>query len=197
MSRKLAAAVAATGVAASLLVVGPVASASAAVVICEPSKTTVTWALVKKPWGITHAEQHENYTGSSMTRTESVSKVTVLTGSVKYTAGTSASISVGKIIGSLEAKSDLELAGSGSKTTSKSVSVKSTMGHQGVYVYYAGRRRATGYWTAHLCNGNGTRLITVGEGTAQSYSINADGAIWCKAVPSKSSLAYAVKKKYC
>jgi hypothetical protein len=198
MSKKMAAVAAVTGIAASLLVVGPaVTSASAASVICEPNSKTVTWASVTKPWGITHAEQHENYTGSPETRTESVSKVTVLSGTITYSTGAKANISLAKVMGSLEGHTDLSLAASGSKTTKKDLKVTSTMAKQGVYIYYAGRRRATGWWTGYQCNGNGTKLTTVATGTAQSYSINADGAIWCKAKPSKSSLGYAVKKKYC
>ncbi|WP_262057428.1 hypothetical protein [Streptomyces sp. STR69] len=191
MNKKWASAALVTGMTTSVLVAAPATQASA-VNHCTGHK--ITWAKVTKPWAITHRKVIENYTGGTVTKTYSVEKVLMIGASVTYTAG--AKISAEVLIASLEGSASLQLQASGSYTNKHSESITYTLKQNGTYVIYSGTRKVSGNWTRWACDGIGW-VKTGQRGKAQSWTDQVDGGVRCNATVPKTSLAYAVKKKYC
>ncbi|PBC80229.1 hypothetical protein SAMN05428945_5311 [Streptomyces sp. 2224.1] len=197
MTRKMAATMAGAGVVASLLVAVPATTASAGPLICDPGSTAVRWDYTKKPWKITHETSKENYSGGELRRTVTVERIRRLQARAELHTGVEVESGLAtKIFASLKGKLDLTLAGEGEWTKKASEKVEWRMKKQGRYVFYAGRRQASGYWQVYRCDG-GTKWVAGKYGFAKSFSLNTEGAVWCKARPSRKSLAYVVKKHYC
>ena len=193
MNKRWASAALVTGLTTSALVAVPATQASA-VNHCTANAHKITWAKVAKPWAVTHRKVIENYTGGTVTKTYSVEKVLTIGASVTYTAG--AKISADVVVVSLEGSASLQLQASGSYTNKHSESITYTLKKNGTYVIYSGTRKVTGNWTRWVCNGIG--YVKTGQyGKAQSWTDAVDGGVRCDATVPKSSLAAAVKKKYC
>ncbi|MEU1483074.1 hypothetical protein [Streptomyces sp. NPDC005752] len=70
------------------------------------------------------------------------------------------------------------------------------MTKDGTYVFYAGTKKAKGYYTQHRCD-RGTKWIKTGRyGKAQSWTVSTEGGVRCATKPPKTSPAVA-EKKYC
>ncbi|WP_406119939.1 hypothetical protein [Streptomyces sp. NBC_00989] len=193
MNKKWASAALVTGMTTSALVAVPATQASA-VNHCTANSHKITWAKVAKPWAVTHRKVIENYTGGTVTKTYSVETVLTIGSSVTFTAG--AKVKADAILESLEATADLQLQVSGSYTNKHAESISYKLSKNGTYVIYSGTRKVTGNWTRWACDGIG--YIKTGQhGKAQSWTDEVDGGVRCNATVPKTSLAAAVKKKYC
>ncbi|MFJ5303606.1 hypothetical protein [Streptomyces sp. NPDC088350] len=136
----------------------------------------------------------ENCTGGTVTKTYSVEKIYVIGASVTFTAG--AEFTEEAVLASMEESADLHLQVSGSHTNKHAESITYTLNKNDTYVLYAGTRKVTGNWRRSKCEGR----FWYGTGQydkAQSWTEEVDGGVRCGATVPKSSLAYAVKKKYC
>lgn len=120
--------------------------------------------------------------------------VTSVTASVSYS--TSVKVTAGVVIDGLEASSGLTLQASGAITNTSSESVTYTMANQGVYIFYAGTRKASGSWTGAVCSSTGQYWNT-SYGTAKSWTINIEGGVWCGGSRPSSGLGYYVYGQYC
>ncbi|MFI8178980.1 hypothetical protein OG539_26765 [Actinacidiphila glaucinigra] len=192
---KIRSALALAALAGSLLAAVPAGSAGAAEPICNPGKHRFTWTDVSKQWVVTHKAQIENYTGGTASRTYTAKKITKVAASVKATVG--AKVGANIAIASIEEHVDLELQLSGEHTRESSVSVSYKFTKDGDYIIYSGTRKVSGYYTYWRCD-RGTKWVKTGQyGKTQSWTLEVDGGVRCTAKPGKSTLAYAVKKKYC
>ncbi|MEC4018489.1 hypothetical protein [Streptomyces sp. H27-D2] len=102
-----------------------------------------------------------------------------------------------KILASLEATVNLDLARNKSRSQTRSVAVTDHLTKKGQYYFYRGRRYVSGYWTGSVCSSDGTRIKKVSNGKAHSFGVKVDGAVRCGERVSKKSLGYKVKKQYC
>jgi len=66
-----------------------------------------------------------------------------------------------------------------------------------VYVYYAGARKTSGYYTYSACNASGTSVTVRSKGLATSFGLKREGAVRCGSTVSNTSLAYVAKRDYC
>ncbi|MDF6044655.1 hypothetical protein LRD69_21405 [Streptomyces sp. JH14] len=144
---------------------------------------------------VTHRKVLENCTGGTATKTVSAEKVCEITASVTATAGSKVS---GKIVlVSLEGSIGLELKAEGKRAKKTAESISYKVGKNGTYVFFAGIRKAGGYYTQWRCD-RGTKWIKTGRyGKAQSWTTAVEGGLRCGTKPPKGSLAEAVKKTYC
>lgn len=195
MSKRFLSTVVATGVAAvSLVVLGPAGPAGAAPVICEPGHKSASWTSLSKGWVITHAKQiniPKHGTGSytkTATYRKTVSSGREVTGGASYSANW--------VISSMDAHVSGTLSKAGEKTKEKSESVTFNFNKPGVYVVFSGVKKASGYYTAKTCNGNGTGFGHKGYGKARSWSVQAEGAVKCTEKPKKGTAKRAAKA-YC
>lgn len=163
-------------------------------IICDPYDSYANFTSYSTSYVTTHAKQVENWTGSSATRTISTDLVTSVTASVSYS--TSVKVTAGVVIDGLEASSGLTLQASGAITNTSSESVTYTMANQGVYIFYAGTRKASGSWTGAVCSSTGQYWNT-SYGTAKSWTINIEGGVWCGGRRPSSGLGYYVYGQYC
>ncbi|MBK3563364.1 MULTISPECIES: hypothetical protein [unclassified Streptomyces] len=192
MNKKWASAALVTGVMASALVAVPATQASA-VVNCT-GKYKITWSAKKSPWAITHRKVIENYTGGTVTKTYSVEKIYVLGASATFTAG--AKFKQDAVLESMEESFDAQLQMSGSYTNKHAESITYTLSKNDTYVLYSGTHKVTGNWTRYKCEAS--HWFKTGQyGKAQSWTQEVDGGVRCGATVPKTSLAAAVKKKYC
>ncbi|MET7857319.1 hypothetical protein ABZS81_08825 [Streptomyces sp. NPDC005318] len=185
-----------TGAAMSALLAAPaVAASSGNDPMCSPGRTKLTWTGKAKPWVVTHRKVLENYTGGTATKTFSAEKVREITASVTATAGSKVS---GKIVlASLEGSIGLELKAEGKRTKKTAESISYKVSKNGTYVFFAGTRKAGGYYTQWRCD-RGTKWIKTGRyGKAQSWTTAVEGGLRCGTKPPKGSLAEAVRKTYC
>ncbi|MFD6803942.1 hypothetical protein ACFWCQ_36840 [Streptomyces cyaneofuscatus] len=163
--------------------------------MCNRGTHKLTWTSKKTSWVVTHRSVLENYTGGTATKTRKAEKVKEVGASVKATAG--AKVSGKVVLASLEGSVGLELQAEGERTKKSSESVTFKVKKNGTYVFYAGTKKAGGYYTQWRCDG-GMKWIKTGRyGKAQSWTVKTEGGVRCGAKPPKKSLAAAVKKKYC
>ncbi|MGW9302549.1 MULTISPECIES: hypothetical protein [Streptomyces] len=163
--------------------------------MCNRGTHKLTWTNKKTSWVVTHRSVLENYTGGTATKTRKAEKVKEVGASVKATAG--AKVSGKVVLASLEGSVGLELQAEGKRTKKSSESVTFKVKKNGTYVFYAGTKKAGGYYTQWRCDG-GTKWIKTGRhGKAQSWTVKTEGGVRCGAKVSKKSLAAVVKKKYC
>ncbi|MFD3414343.1 hypothetical protein [Streptomyces cyaneofuscatus] len=114
---------------------------------------------------------------------------------MKATAG--AKVSGKVVLAGLEGSAGLELQAEGKRTNKKSESATFKVSKNGTYVFYAGTRKAGGYYTQWRCDA-GTKWIKTGRyGKAQSWTVKTEGGVRCGAKVPKKSPAATVKKKYC
>ncbi|MBM7437400.1 hypothetical protein [Streptomyces sp. HB132] len=187
-------AVALAGAAAAVMLATPAAAAGNDP-MCNPGSTKLTWTQKSKTWVVTHRKVLENYTGGTATKTYGAQKVTEVGASVTATAGAKVSGTV--VMASLEGSLGLELMAEGKRTREKSESVSFRVAKDGTYVFYAGTKKAKGYYTQHRCD-RGTKWIKTGRyGKAQSWTVSTEGGVRCATKPPKTSLAAVAKKKYC
>lgn len=165
-----------------------------AAIICTPYDSYANFSTSSKVYVVTHAKQMENYTGASATRTVSTTFVTSVTAGVTYS--TSVKVPSSVVIEGLEASAGLALQASGSVTNTSSESVTWTMPNQGVYIFYAGTRKASGSWSGGICSSNGQYWNT-SSGSAKSWTTNIEGAVWCGGSRPSSGLGYLVYGQYC
>ncbi|WNI22670.1 hypothetical protein [Streptomyces sp. ITFR-16] len=187
-------AIALAGAAASAALTTP-AVAAGNDPMCSPGRTKLTWSSKSKPWLVTHKRVVEHYTGDSGKRTYKAEKVAEVKASVKATAG--AKVSGKAVLASFEGSIGLELAAEGRITNTKSETVTYNFTKFDTYVFYAGTRKATGYYTQYRCD-RGTKWVKTGRyGKAQSWTAAVEGGVRCGTKPPKASLAAFVKKEYC
>ncbi|OKJ19909.1 hypothetical protein AMK21_16380 [Streptomyces sp. CB00316] len=137
----------------------------------------------------------ENCTGGTATKTRKAEKVTEVGAPVKATAG--AKVSGKVVLAGLEGSVGLELQAEGKRTNRESESVTFKLTKNGKYVFYAGTRKAGGYYTQWRCDA-GTKWIKTGRyGEAQGWTVRTDGGLRCGTKVPKNSLAAVVKKKHC
>jgi len=165
------------------------------VLVCSPSETYYSWSYMKNPWLITHAKSYENYSDSAATYTKSVTKVASVTASATVTSGITIGADI--IIAKLDGQFSYDLALSGTTTNEGTESITATMKPGHIYVFYAGARKTSGYYTYYQCSANGTTAKIKSKGRALSFGLNREGALRCGATVSTASLAYVVDAKYC
>lgn len=168
-------------------------------IVCDTAgETWWTWSSVTKPWQVTHALRVENFTGSPITKTWSVTKRQVLTASVTVTASAAGSVSAG-VLGKLEVQTGLELQAIGEATLevneTTSYTVQPGTGTNAITVIFAGTVQATGNWSYNKCSSNLT--VVRSYGTAKSWTVNTEGGVRCSTAPPSSTLAYRAKQLYC
>ncbi|WP_157848184.1 hypothetical protein [Streptomyces exfoliatus] len=182
--------------AGAMVVALPGASANAAGdPMCSPNTTKLVWSNTKKDWVVTHRRTIENYTGAPASRTYSAQKVDEVTASVTITAG--ATVSKSLAMASLEVNVGLELQAAGTRTKTTAESITWTMSSGSKYVFYAGTRKASGYYTQYRCD-RGTRWVNTGAyGKVESWTELSEGGLRCTIRPPAGSLAAKVKTKFC
>ncbi|MFF4663231.1 hypothetical protein [Streptomyces sp. NPDC001282] len=195
---RFASATAAMALAASALVIVPATSASAAPLICDPGTRSVTWVTTSHSRVLTHQVKgyEKEYSSGSRTVTKTLSHEKTLSSGWSIGGGSTAGLSVGKVLASLDVNVEGSYNHSKGKTTTKSVSVTDTLTKKGRYWFYVGRLKASGYWQAYRCD-RGTKWVKQAHGQAKSYGAMVDGATRCGEKVSKKSIAAVVHKKYC
>ncbi|TGB01351.1 hypothetical protein [Streptomyces sp. MZ04] len=195
MTKRLTAAVAATGAAASLLVVLPASSASAKPIVCERGHRSVQYTGTSKGWVVTHKDGLHIPKGGQGWVTEKVEKERALMASVTVTAGSKVKVGV---LAKLEAEVGIELKGQGEWTTRKSREVKIKVTKPGRYVFYSGVKKASGVYRSRVCNNRGDGFRRWSSwGHAKSWDFERKGAVRCKDSYSRKSLEGKVKRTYC
>ncbi|MCS0603475.1 hypothetical protein NX794_19970 [Streptomyces sp. LP11] len=196
MSMKLLSVATATGLAAaSVVVLGPVASAGAAPLVCEPGYKSATWTGLSSGWVITHAKQINIPQGGTGTYTKTAVYRKTVTSGREVTAG--GSYSASWVISSMDAHVSGTLSKAGEKTKERSESVTYNFNKPGTYVVFSGVKKASGYYKAKTCNSRGTGFGNVGYGKSHSWNIQAEGAVKCTEKPKKGTVKLAAKKGYC
>ncbi|MDX3841691.1 hypothetical protein [Streptomyces europaeiscabiei] len=194
MTKRLTAALATAGMAASLFVALPASAAFADDPMCNRGTIKYTWTDVKRSWVITHRNRLVNQTGGQATKTYKLTKVKEVGASVKATVGGKVSANIA--IASLEEKIDLELAAEGKRTSEETESLGWKMKKNGTYVFYRGTEKVTGYYTQWRCDV--TKWAKTGRGgKVQSWTIEEEGGLRCQDKIPKKGMVYAAKKKYC
>jgi hypothetical protein len=144
---------------------------------------SITWKITgKKTNRITHAHGYQLPPGGSMSITKSASKVATLTSSVKKSAG--GSVNAGNVLVHAEAHFQVDLAKSGSRTTSSSIKVSSQIAKSRKDRYIAawgGRKYFTGKWTKYSCDIPSVGYKPEARGTWHSYGPASDGLALCPA----------------
>ncbi|WP_393060268.1 hypothetical protein [Streptomyces sp. LN549] len=191
MGRKFVAAMAASGLAASVLVGVGASSASAQPLVCEPGYKHGAWTTVKRAWTVTHARPYVVPKGTTLSQTVSVTRQHVETSSREITAG--AGYSASWVVSSLDVNVSGTLAKAGEKTREKSESVTLNLNKPGEYVAFHAVYKASGYYKAKTCNTRGTGWGKVGYGKARSWSKTAEGAINCATKTKAGTVQRAVK----
>ncbi|GED84962.1 hypothetical protein [Streptomyces sp. 6-11-2] len=196
MTKRFVSAVAATGLAAaSIVVLGPVTSASAKPLVCEPGYKSATWSSLSNAWVITHAKQINIPSGGTGTYTKSATYRRTVSSGREITGG--ASYSASWVISSMDAHVSGTLTKAGEKTKETSESVTFNFNKPGTYVVFSGVKKASGYYKAKTCNSNGTDWTKVGYGKARSWNVQAEGAVKCSEKPKSGTAKLAAKKGYC
>jgi hypothetical protein len=195
MNKRMTSMVTAAGLtAATIVTLGPAATAGAAPLVCEPGYKSATWTDLSKGWVITHAKQYsipQHGTGSLTkvaTYRKTVSSGREVTGGASYAANW--------VISSMDAHVSGTLTKAGEKTKERSESVTYNFNKPGVYVVFSGVKKASGYYKAKTCNSNGTGFTKTGYGKARSWNIDAEGAVKCSESPKKGTAKRAAKA-YC
>lgn len=185
----------ATGIAAATVVLGPVSTASAKPIICEPGYKSAKWTQLSKSWVVTHAKQINIAKDSTGTYTKSAVFRQMVSSGRTITAG--ASYSASWVISSMDARVEGTLTKAGEKTREKSESVTFNFNKPGTYVVFSGVKRVSGNWEAKTCNGNGTAYGKTAYGKARSWNVQAEGAVKCTEKPKAGTIKRAAKNGYC
>ncbi|MER5274638.1 hypothetical protein ABT025_02645 [Streptomyces sp. NPDC002809] len=195
---RIASAAVGTALVASALVAGPVTTASAAPLICDPGSRSVSWVTTSHSRVLTHAPKglEKEYSGGKKTYSKTVTHEKTLSSSWSVTGGASAGFSVAKVLASLDAHVEGSYTHSKGHTTTKSITVTDELTKKGRYWFYAGRLKASGYWQGFRCD-RGTKWIEQAHGTAKTYGALVEGTTRCGEKVSKKSIANLVQKKYC
>lgn len=195
LSKKLVSVAAATGLAAaSVVLLGPVTSASAAPIVCEPGYKSATWTDLSGGWVVTHAKQINIPSGGTGTYSKTATYRRTVTSGREVTAG--GSYSASWVISSMDAHVSGTLSKAGEKTKETSESVTYNFNKPGTYVVFSGVKKASGYYKAKTCNSHGTGWGNVGYGKAHSWNVQAEGAVKCSERPKSGTIKKAAKA-YC
>jgi len=195
MTRKLLSAAGITGLLAATAVLGPATAANAAPQVCEPGYKSATWSNVSQGWVITHAKQIPIAQGSTGTRSYSATYRDTVTSGREITAG--ANYSASWVISSLDASVSAKLTRAGEKTRETNETVTYNFNQPGTYVVFSGVKKITGYYSAKTCDSRGTGWLNVGYGKAESWSVEAEGAVNCAERPAAGTSKRAAKAGYC
>jgi hypothetical protein len=195
LSKRLISIAAVTGVAVTSVVLGPVTTAGAAPIVCEPGYKHGTWTQVSKAWKITHAKQINIPSGGTGSHTKTALYRDTVTSGREVTAG--ASYSASWVISSLDANVSGTLSKAGEKTKEKNETVTVNFNKPGTYVVFAGVKRVSGNYKAKTCNSHGTGWTKTGYGKARSWTVPAEGAVKCTEKPKKGTIKRAAKNGYC
>ncbi|RZU74911.1 hypothetical protein EV384_3403 [Micromonospora kangleipakensis] len=176
----------------------PQPEATAQAVVCDNrGKKWFEWSNKVASQTVTHARRLENFTGSDMTLTRSVTRKQTITASLSYTSGATVSASV--VVANLDVQTGYTLQAAGEKTTETNISVTATMksgsGLYGVYIFYGGTLVYSGSYKYQYCNNSGL-MQTLQSGKAKSWTIETDGAVRCRGT-SPIGLAVKAKSQYC
>lgn len=149
MGKRVTATLAATGVAASLMVGVSASTASAdgaGEQICDRGSRTVKWVSTTRPWKITHAKGYEKaYSGGAREITRSVEHIKTLSSEREITSGANAGFGVAKVLVSLDVNVQGTYRHRKDRTTTRNLTVKDTLAKKGQYYFYVGRRRGIGH----------------------------------------------------
>jgi len=66
-----------------------------------------------------------------------------------------------------------------------------------VYVYYAGARKTSGYYSRSVCNSSGTGMTVKSKGNATSFGLKREGAVRCGSTVSSGTLGFVAERDYC
>lgn len=66
-----------------------------------------------------------------------------------------------------------------------------------MYVYYAGARKVSGYYTNSYCDANGTAVTVRSKCKATSFGLKREGAVRCNAKVPSTTLGYVAERDYC
>jgi len=166
---------------------------------CEPNDT---WVKVRGTslYALTHHKGYQLPPDSSLTITKGATHEATLSAGVKVTAGVSGS--VGGILAKAEAHFGVELAASGSRTSTKNESVTATVGgdteKDRYVVAWAGNRYYYGKWEHYTCNSRGSDSSLTGHGSWRSFRSSAEGIALCPyhRYPEGSWMYKACKKNW-
>jgi hypothetical protein len=196
----LAAVVLALTSAGAAVLVAPVAAHAAAgdpvrtAQRCNPDRYRDHYTAVtkgKKPT-VTHLHAFSMPPSASHTVTKTATLQTVLRARIKYNSEVKVSVSAAKkILAAAEASARMELAASGSRTASRSVTVTDTIAnktrHNAQYVFFRGNMTASGSYRHYYCSmyytptGNVGYFVHYRPGSWRSYAVYSDGAARCGA----------------
>lgn len=181
MRTKLSIGVVVAMIAALFAVLATATGAGAQPVYCKAG--AIKWRITgHKTNRITHAHGYQLPPGGSMSVTKSASKVATLTSSVKKSAG--GSVSAGSVLVHAEAHFQVDLAKSGSHTSSSSVRVSSQIARSAKDRYIAawgGRKYYTGTWTKYSCDIPTAGWSREAYGSWHSYGPASEGLALCPA----------------
>ncbi|WP_427166117.1 hypothetical protein ACQF4J_17890 [Streptomyces sp. C1-1] len=138
----------------------------------------------------------KEYSGGSRRITKTLTHTKTLSSGWTVGGGSTAGLSVAKVLASLDAHVEGSYTHSKGSTTTKTVTVTDTLTKKGQYFFYVGRYKASGYWVGYRCD-RGTKWIEQAHGTARTFAAMVDGAVRCGESVSKKSVAYVVKRDYC
>lgn len=178
----------------------PLASASAAYIICEPGHKRVAIWSVKTPIKITHASVHILGAGVKRTITKGASFNYQSKSRIRITssAGASVGVTIKRLVNvKVGATIEGEAAWWGKETSTGEYRVKDTIPaskRRARWVAFQGRRSSTGYWDTDRCSPDGRRWVQGPSGKYGSFSnIPVDGIVRCSAnAPAGSAVAKAV-----
>lgn len=156
-------------------------AAAAAPIVCEANSS---WLKTSgsRSYVLTHVRGYHSPPGASIKLTKSASWERTLTSGI--TQSGEVSVSASGVIAKAEATYRVNLASSGSKTSTSSQSVVFTLGSSSkdrYYAVYAGRRYWKGSWDKYRCNGYGTAYNLVAWGSWRSFQSHLEGAALCPA----------------
>lgn len=160
---------------------------------CDSGTSRTTWTSVKKPWAVTHAKRFENFTDDDQTYKKTVTRTATLSSTASVTQG--GGISASAAVASLDGQVSFNLAVSGSRTKESAEEVTAKMRAHKVYVFYAGDRSVSGFFTYAVCNG--LSMVVRAKGKARSFGVPTEGAVRCGTTPGKDTLARVTETQYC
>ncbi|WP_436986126.1 hypothetical protein [Streptomyces sp. enrichment culture] len=195
MSKRLMSMAAVMAGTVATVVLGPVPTAGAAPIVCEPGYKHATWTQVSKAWKITHAKQINIPASSTGTHSKTALYRSTATSGREVTAG--ASYSASWVISSLDANVSGTLSKAGEKTKEKNETVTLNFNKPGTYVVFAGVKKVSGNYKAKTCNSSGTGWTKTGYGKARSWTVPAEGGVKCTEKPKKGTIKRAAKDGYC
>lgn len=179
---------------------GPTAPAAATELICEPNSSWYEAGIPETSNEITHARVRDNYTGATAEFSVEAGVQQVVEAKVTAEVSLTQSLEaeVFEVVkGKMEAKIGSSIAVLHSKTSTEKVILKNLLPTGDSYVFYDGVKQVRVGWDLVRCNSSGTSSWTSNRGTAQSYTVQQDGAVGCKQPTEVYTMPNKAQRQFC